>query len=47
MRVDVSGDPGARSGIPVHAVCQALRDDIVAGVHLPGSRLTEEILARR
>lgn len=44
---NVSGDPGARSGIPAHAVCQALRDDIVAGVHPPGSRLTEEVLARR
>ncbi|MGW3950593.1 GntR family transcriptional regulator [Streptomyces sp. NPDC004752] len=33
--------------IPAHSVCTAIRDDIVAGVHARGSRLTEEILARR
>ncbi|MFH9607260.1 GntR family transcriptional regulator [Streptomyces sp. NPDC017448] len=33
--------------IPAHSVCRALRDDIVSGVHAPGSRLTEELLARR
>ncbi|MCX3060579.1 GntR family transcriptional regulator [Streptomyces beihaiensis] len=33
--------------IPAHAVCTAIRDDIVAGVHARGSRLTEEVLARR
>ncbi|MFD5968161.1 GntR family transcriptional regulator [Streptomyces sp. NPDC060311] len=33
--------------IPAHSVCTAIRDDIVAGVHGRGSRLTEEILARR
>ncbi|MFJ8544115.1 GntR family transcriptional regulator [Streptomyces sp. NPDC093586] len=33
--------------IPAHSVCTAIRDDIVAGVHGRGSRLTEELLARR
>ncbi|MFJ4778844.1 GntR family transcriptional regulator [Streptomyces sp. NPDC088762] len=33
--------------IPAHAVCTAIRDDIVSGVFQPGSRLTEEVLARR
>ncbi|MFD3675564.1 GntR family transcriptional regulator [Streptomyces sp. NPDC058613] len=33
--------------IPAHAVCTAIRDDIVSGVFEPGSRLTEEVLARR
>ncbi|PHQ48331.1 GntR family transcriptional regulator [Streptomyces cinnamoneus] len=30
-----------------HAVCTAIRDDIVSGVLPPGGRLVEEILARR
>ncbi|MFB7596205.1 GntR family transcriptional regulator [Streptomyces sp. NPDC056160] len=33
--------------VPAHAVCTAIRDDIVAGVHERGTRLTEEVLARR
>ncbi|MEV5884977.1 GntR family transcriptional regulator [Streptomyces sp. NPDC052020] len=33
--------------VPAHSVCTAIRDDIVAGVHERGSRLTEELLARR
>ncbi|MFH9013577.1 GntR family transcriptional regulator [Streptomyces sp. NPDC017943] len=33
--------------IPAHSVCTAIRDDIVAGVHARGARLTEELLARR
>lgn len=33
--------------IPAQSVCTAIRDDIVAGVHGRGSRLTEELLARR
>jgi DNA-binding GntR family transcriptional regulator len=33
--------------IPAHSVCTAIRDDIVAGVHPRGSRLTEDVLARR
>ncbi|MEV7508164.1 GntR family transcriptional regulator [Streptomyces sp. NPDC089922] len=33
--------------IPAHAVCTAIRDDIVSGVFAPGARLTEEVLARR
>lgn len=39
----------AREGsrISAHAVCAAIRDDIVSGVHPPGSRLIEELLARR
>ncbi|MFG2621497.1 GntR family transcriptional regulator [Streptomyces sp. NPDC048507] len=33
--------------IPAHAVCTAIRDDIVSGFYGPGGRLTEEVLARR
>ncbi|MEN3584359.1 GntR family transcriptional regulator [Streptomyces sp. ZYX-F-203] len=33
--------------VPAQSVCTAIRDDIVAGVHARGSRLTEEPLARR
>ncbi|MDT0462191.1 GntR family transcriptional regulator [Streptomyces gibsoniae] len=33
--------------IPAHSVCTAIRDDIVAGLYERGSRLTEELLARR
>ncbi|MFJ3821623.1 GntR family transcriptional regulator [Streptomyces nodosus] len=33
--------------VPAHSVCTAIRDDIVAGVHERGSRLTEDLLARR
>jgi DNA-binding GntR family transcriptional regulator len=33
--------------IPARSVCTAIRDDIVAGVYERGSRLTEELLARR
>ncbi|MEI5098056.1 GntR family transcriptional regulator [Streptomyces sp. PmtG] len=33
--------------IPAHSVCTAIRDDIVAGVYERGTRLTEELLARR
>ncbi|MFC5723648.1 GntR family transcriptional regulator [Streptomyces gamaensis] len=33
--------------ISTHAVCTAIRDDIVSGTFPPGSRLTEELLARR
>lgn len=33
--------------IPAHAVCTAIRDDIVSGVFEPGGKLTEEVLARR
>ncbi|GAA2956701.1 MULTISPECIES: GntR family transcriptional regulator [Streptomyces] len=33
--------------IPAHSVCTAIRDDIVSGVFGRGSRLTEEVLARR
>ncbi|MBK0373917.1 GntR family transcriptional regulator [Streptomyces sp. RB110-1] len=33
--------------VPAHSVCTAIRDDIVSGAHAPGSRLTEELLARR
>lgn len=39
------GDGDVR--VPVRSVCRAIRDDIVAGFHPPGSRLTEESLARR
>ncbi|MFH8366562.1 GntR family transcriptional regulator [Streptomyces sp. NPDC018031] len=46
----MSGDTTAvHSGrrISAHAVCSAIRDDIVSGVYEPGGRLTEEVLARR
>ncbi|WP_425581655.1 GntR family transcriptional regulator, partial [Streptomyces stramineus] len=46
----VSGDGRAvRDGrrISTHAVCTAIRDDIVSGRFPPGSRLTEELLARQ
>ncbi|MGP3946017.1 GntR family transcriptional regulator [Streptomyces sp. 6N106] len=46
----MSGDTTAAQGgrrISAHAVCTAIRDDIVSGTHQPGSRLTEELLARR
>ncbi|MEV4438181.1 GntR family transcriptional regulator [Streptomyces sp. NPDC049577] len=33
--------------ISTHAVCTAIRDDIVSGVFPPGARLIEELLARR
>ncbi|MFE6665058.1 GntR family transcriptional regulator [Streptomyces sp. NPDC057697] len=33
--------------IPAQSVCTAIRDDIVSGVFECGSRLTEELLARR
>ncbi|NGO76630.1 GntR family transcriptional regulator [Streptomyces sp. YC504] len=33
--------------IPAQSVCTAIRDDIVSGVFERGSRLTEEVLARR
>jgi DNA-binding GntR family transcriptional regulator len=33
--------------IPAHAVCTAIRDDIVSGTFERGGRLTEELLARR
>ncbi|MEU5050517.1 GntR family transcriptional regulator [Streptomyces sp. NPDC021096] len=36
-----------RGGISAHAVCTAIRDDIVSGAFPPGSRLVEELLARR
>ncbi|MFE2180244.1 GntR family transcriptional regulator [Streptomyces sp. NPDC059455] len=46
----MSGDTNAVQGgrrISAHAVCAAIRDDIVSGGYQPGSRLTEELLARR
>ncbi|UQA92650.1 GntR family transcriptional regulator [Streptomyces halobius] len=36
-----------RGHISAHAVCTAIRDDIVSGVLAPGSRLIEDILAAR
>ncbi|BBJ40453.1 transcriptional regulator [Streptomyces antimycoticus] len=50
MGPEVSGDAAAVQGgrrISAHAVCTAIRDDIVSGTYQPGSRLTEELLARR
>ncbi|MFF4735749.1 GntR family transcriptional regulator [Streptomyces sp. NPDC001262] len=46
----MNGDGGeTREGsrISPHAVCTAIRDDIVSGTFPPGSRLIEELLARR
>ncbi|WKX73006.1 GntR family transcriptional regulator [Streptomyces sp. XD-27] len=46
----MTGDTTAiQSGrrVSAHAVCTAIRDDIVSGVYPPGSRLGEELLARR
>ncbi|MEC4015829.1 GntR family transcriptional regulator [Streptomyces sp. H27-D2] len=37
----------AGRGISAHSVCGAIRDDIVSGTLPPGSRLVEELLARR
>ncbi|GAA0476015.1 MULTISPECIES: GntR family transcriptional regulator [Streptomyces] len=36
-----------RGNISTHAVCTAIRDDIVSGAYPPGSRLIEELLAAR
>ncbi|MEU8959129.1 GntR family transcriptional regulator [Streptomyces sp. NPDC048518] len=41
----MGGGPVTR--IPAYSVSTAIRDDIVAGVHARGVRLTEELLARR
>ncbi|MFI0820341.1 GntR family transcriptional regulator [Streptomyces sp. NPDC021098] len=46
----MNGDTAALQGgrrISAHAVCAAIRDDIISGACPPGSRLTEELLARR
>ncbi|MFI0777209.1 GntR family transcriptional regulator [Streptomyces sp. NPDC021212] len=46
----MNGDTTALQGgrrISAHAVCAAIRDDIISGACPPGSRLTEELLARR
>ncbi|GGO91316.1 GntR family transcriptional regulator [Wenjunlia tyrosinilytica] len=40
-----AGAPGGR--ISAQAVCAAIRDDIVGGYYPPGSRLAEELLAKR
>lgn len=44
---DVNGTDGAGRRISAQVVCTAIRDDIVGGFYPPGSRLTEELLARR
>ncbi|WP_411129564.1 GntR family transcriptional regulator [Streptomyces sp. x-19] len=36
-----------RGHISAHAVCTAIRDDIVSGALVPGSRLIEDVLATR
>lgn len=46
MSGDTTAMPGGRR-ISAHAVCTAIRDDIVSGAFAPGSRLIEEFLARR
>ncbi|MEU9792019.1 GntR family transcriptional regulator [Streptomyces sparsogenes] len=46
----MNGDTAAIQGgrrISAHAVCTAIRDDIVSGAFAPGSRLIEDLLARR
>ncbi|MFJ4850388.1 MULTISPECIES: GntR family transcriptional regulator [unclassified Streptomyces] len=47
MGPDVNGTGGAGRRISAQAVCAAIRDDIVGGHFAPGSRLTEEQLAKR
>ncbi|MFI8180412.1 GntR family transcriptional regulator [Actinacidiphila glaucinigra] len=47
MGSDVNGTGGAGRRISARAVCAAIRDDIVSGFFAPGSRLTEEQLAKR
>lgn len=42
-----AGVPATGRRISAHAVCTAIRDDIVDGSFPPGTRLTEELLARR
>lgn len=44
---DVNGLNNAGRGISARAVCSAIRDDIISGFFPPGSRLTEELLAKR
>ena len=46
MNGDTTAVQGGRR-ISADAVCTAIRDDIVSGAYEPGSRLTEELLARR
>lgn len=43
----VNGTGGAGRRIAAQAVCTAIRDDIISGFFAPGSRLTEEQLAKR
>ncbi|MEU1805344.1 GntR family transcriptional regulator [Streptomyces sp. NPDC019937] len=46
----MNGDTAAVQGgrrISAHAVCAAIRDDIISGTYPPGARLAEELLARR
>ncbi|WP_416976046.1 GntR family transcriptional regulator, partial [Streptomyces sp. 4F14] len=47
MGSDVNGSGAAGRRISAAAVCAAIRDDIVSGFFAPGSRLTEEQLAKR
>lgn len=47
MGPDVNGTGGAGRRISAQAVCTAIRDDIISGHFAPGSRLTEEQLAKR
>lgn len=46
MNGDTTAIQGSRR-ISAHAVCTAIRDDIVSGTFAPGSRLIEDLLARR
>ncbi|WP_431952989.1 GntR family transcriptional regulator [Actinacidiphila sp. bgisy167] len=47
MGSDVNGTGGASPRISTRTVCTAIREDIVSGFFAPGSRLTEEQLAKR
>ncbi|GHH79694.1 transcriptional regulator [Kitasatospora indigofera] len=38
---------GPRGRISPQALCRAIREDVIRGVHRPGSRLTEESMAAR
>ncbi|GGV39978.1 transcriptional regulator [Kitasatospora herbaricolor] len=38
---------GPRGRLSLRALCRAIREDVIQGVHRPGSRLTEEAMAAR
>ncbi|OKI18588.1 GntR family transcriptional regulator [Streptomyces sp. CB03911] len=42
-----AGQAGPRGRLSPQALCRAIREDVIRGVHRPGSRLTEESMAAR